>query len=956
MRSSSFLQNSKWKVFSFGRLKLILLLNVFTILSRLYGQTYAPASYYTFDGVNPLSDSMNVASLNPYYYSSYYTIGTNASAQGVGKYMSLYSNSAIIKGADFIPDSAMTVEFLLKPGLNFDTQILLWAQNGCFQIKMGYSFIDFLTTSYTAANAVYDHTFRVDLINVGRKSYGYYIDGNWHHMVFKYNPKTGVKQIWVDGQNPTGFQVTVPTINCHFNPGTYNALYINTNSTTYNYRGDIDELAIYRYDLHQNMIYKHYQNFLANNHYSFQWTNTAPPPADPVTAGIDLAEYAPGHPNVTVSQMDQFRTFPGARFRPGHTLITNGTYINWAYMGGYFWPGVSYATAVANSVEIQDILSKNYNFSITVANATTEWAQFGDTTKFSGAWIKLANANPGIPASCNTAWPHVEPHHAGFKATESYTTCKCLPNSSYLQNGSGQFVGTNGVVTTDKILAPDTPLDSIKQDGMATRWTFTKLFQKLTRSLEFINDEKENLVTYDSTQVGVTGDASVVADKNASGLDWATYLGRKYAGFCKVYRDSMMALPQLANTKWQFYESEGHITYRPKYAEIRNLQTPINGTNYPIASIYARFPYNWKTGFSAWNGWQWFVESRAVELSFNDYYCSPAVGAGWDSLESVNIRPGQWLGLCKAMSMAGAEYFFPAFFVLGGTAMQNPRNYAWQAVVPSYAQAITTRYEDLFKNGYVMPGDVPLASSNPNGPKGYSFKAGDQRKLVVVRKSNTGNKYAITGTIQPSSNEMGSTELEGIATISLDGQTVKFKVRRQGSTYVYDNTVSPAKFYQLDGWHEYSHPSNWSRSFEMEGELYDNNNAAFQIKTQVPAGTVAGDYTNFTSYLAFSSVANAKYNFSVRELAPTTYYFWVRARSKGASTGLDIKMDGNAAGSINCITDTNWAWYRVNSLNSLPIVFSALSVNNHELTLAPQNANVEIDKIYINCKWSYFIL
>ncbi|MEO8146833.1 MAG: T9SS type A sorting domain-containing protein [Bacteroidia bacterium] len=947
MQSKSTYSKSKKASLRFNKFSLLFWL-IGLSLGSLNAQTYAPNIYYTFDGANPLSDSVSSGLLNANYYSCPYTIANNAATAGARKYLKFDNNSTSIFGSNFIPDTALTIEFLIRPGQQFDLQSIMYGQNGCFSIGMGYPFINFNTTAYTASGAQYDNSFRIDLTNVGRKSYGYYVDGNWHHMVFKYNAKTGVKQIWVDGQNPAGFQTTATTTNCHFTTtGSLNGLFLNTTYAPYRFNGDIDEIAAYKYDLHSNMIYKHYLDFLSHNHYSYQWSSVPAPAPSPVTAGIDMNEYPAGHPNVTMSEMDQLRTFPGARYRPNHTLLPMGTYINWAYLAGYHWPGVSDYQAVVKSVELQTILAKNYNFAICVAGATTEWQYFGDTTQFSGAWIKLANSLPNLPATCNTAWPHVEPNHAGFKANESYTTCRCLPNSSYLQNNSGQFVDLNGNVTTDKILAPDAPLDSIKQDGMGTRWCFNKLFQKLTRPLQFINDEKENLVTYDSSQAGVTGDASVLAAKNASGLNWSTYLGRKYAGFCKIYRDSMMSLPQLANTKWQFYESEGHNFYRPKYSEIRTAQTPINGTNYPIASIYARFPDNWKTGYSAWNGWNWFVESRAIELSYNDNYCSPAVGAGWDSLESNNIRPGQWLGLCKAMSMAGAEYFFPAFFVLGGTAMQNPRNYVWQAIVPSYAQAITTRYEDLFKSGYVMPGDVPLSLNNPTGPKAYSFQAGDQRKLVVVRKSNTGNRYAITGTIQPLSNEMGSTEVESTATIALDGQTVKFKVRRQGSTYIYDNTASPAKFYQLDGWHEYSHPANWSRNFEIEGELFDNNNSSLAIKTYVPAGTVAGDYTNFTSCAGFTTATDAKYNFSMRELNPTTYYFWVRARSKSGSTGLDIKMDGVSSGSINCITDTNWTWYRINSNTTQPIVFTSLSINNHELTLTAQNTNIEIDKAFL---------
>lgn len=913
-------------------------------------QSYAPNIYYTFDGANPLTDSVGNGTLNANYYSSYYTIGNNSAGVGTGKFLTLYSNSTIIKGAEFTPDSAMTIEFLLRPGYQFDNENILWSQNGCFNIRMGFPYLQFTTTSYTTANVSVNDVFKIDLNEIGRKSYGYYIDGNWHHFVFKYNAKTGVKQIWVDGQKPAGFQKTITT-NCNIKAGTYNSLYINTNTDYTNFRGDIDEIAAYKYDLHQNVIYNHYLNMQNNQHYSYQFSATPPPAAAAVSAGIDPLEFAPGHPSVTLDAMDQFSTFPDPRFRPGHGLLPNGTLINYAYLGGYYFGTTPTSQAVKNSVEIQKILFKNFNFPIQVAGATTEWAQFGDTNKFSGAWIKLANDNPSVPTTISTAWPHVKPQMAGFTANETYTTCNCLPANSYLRNSQNQFIDLAGNVTTSKVLSPVTPLDSIYLDGLTQRFYLGKLFQKLTRPLNFILDESENLRTMNTSNIGPGLDPAVLANKNASGMDWNTYFGNKHARLVKAYRDTMMSLPQLSNTAYQLYETEGHDFYRPKYTESRNNQTPINGIRYPNASIYTRWPVNWRYNIGAWNGWQWFAESRINEIAAGDAYCAPAMGAGWDANEELNVRPGQWLGMCKAYAMAGSEFFYPAFFVLNvGTAqLQDPKNYAWQMVIPSYAQSITTRYEDLFKNGFLMPGDVPIVSSNPAGTKGFSFQAGDQRKLVVIRKSNTANRYAITGTIQPNSNMMGSTELSGTALINLDGQTLKFKVRRQGSTYLYDNTVPSAPvFYMLDGWHEYTHPSNWSKNFEIEAELFDVNNAKISIKTQVPTGTVAGDFTNYTSYIAFTgNNAQAQYNFNVRANGNKTYYFWVRARVKGGSSQIDVILDNNTVGAIKCITDTNWAWYRINSNNSQPLIFSNITPTNHQLKVKALNNSVEIDKIIL---------
>ena len=298
--------------------------------------------------------------------------------------------------------------------------------------------------------------------------------------------------------------------------------------------------------------------------------------------------------------------------------------------------------------------------------------------------------------------------------------------------------------------------------------------------------------------------------------------------------------------------------------------------------------------------------------------------------------------------MSGAEYFQTGYFVTKQP-YQDPNNYVWQMAIPGYAQAISTRYEDLMFNGNLMNGDVPAdAASNPNQP-GYSFYAGDVTKLVVGRKHNTLNKYALTGTIQPNSNMVGNAPLDGVATIKLNSQTLKFNIRRQGSTYIYDNsnTASPI-FYQLDLWHESTHPYYWSKNFNLEGELYDNTTSAnAEIRTYVPAGTLAGDYSNFTSCVGFKTPGIVEYNFTPRGTS-ASQYVWIKARSKnGTNTGFTISLDGTTTHSITCVKDTNWTWYRYDATTSNAIVFANLSLQNHKLGITATSTALEIDLVTI---------
>ncbi|MCC7515541.1 MAG: hypothetical protein IT212_12700, partial [Bacteroidia bacterium] len=86
----------------------------------LVAQNYQPKSYYTFEGSSPMKDSMGTFNLDPNYYQSNYQILTNTSG-GVGKYMKLDSSSTIIRGGVLAIDSAVTFEFIFKPGMNFGT-------------------------------------------------------------------------------------------------------------------------------------------------------------------------------------------------------------------------------------------------------------------------------------------------------------------------------------------------------------------------------------------------------------------------------------------------------------------------------------------------------------------------------------------------------------------------------------------------------------------------------------------------------------------------------------------------------------------------------------------------------------------------------------------------------------------------------------------------------------------
>lgn len=920
----------------FGLLALLLLL-IAVYSSK--AQTISPMRYWTFNGANAGTDSMGVSNLNFTAYSSQYSVGTNGQ---VGKYLTLDGNSSLIDGGPLSISNAITVEFLFKPGYLFNTTNLIKRGDGTFSIRMEYPKMSFYTAHKNGSGATVEDDFVINLDGIGRKSYSYYMDNNWHHMVFVFNAATGVKQVWVDGELPAGFSKTLSSTGTFPNTGNLN-FYLNHTVNYVKYFGSIDELALYNTAIPASLIYKHYLGVQTGQPYSFVNNYTNPlPAAAAVTGPVDVNDFAIGHPSVSMTAIEQLNTFPVPRFKPGNSLIKNFNWMDPKYMGGLFQSGVTTQNAVDNSVIIQTELAKNFNYHFNV--------ELGNDL-FDIAWANAANANPSFKLALTI-------FRAQLNGNSPEITSQNKPANHYLQNSSGQFLDVNGNVSSSKVWRPTAPTSSYVGDGNNIYNELNNLYTRLNRDIDIVNENGE--IFPHPTDVAMAKDPEVTAAKNASGLDWETFLSSKYKdNEIQSYRNIFMAHPRLANAKFTEYAIDGFPLYRMRYSQARLVNSQINGQYYATPDFYPRWPYNWRNWVSAWHGWQWIVESRVNELAVGDRLYSPFVAAGWDADETQNIRPAQWLGLLKCLGMTGAEFYYSGFFSLSAP-WPDSKNWIWQAVVPSYAQAITSRYEDFLRNGELMNGDVANSYVTPTAP-GYTFWAGDLRKLVVVRKHNNGTKYAITGTVQPNSNMAGNTEEESVAKITLDGQVISFKVRKQGSTYIYDKSVSGAPvFYQLDGWHEKTHPSRWTKDFNMEAELFDNNNTQVAIKTSVPAGTAAGDFTNYTSYIAWPdnavSPVAVEYNFRPRSAANNELYLWVRARSRGGvTTSMNVQVDNNAARTIGCISDTAWTWYRYDACNQQPINFQGLTIADHKIIVTPGNAKLEIDQIILTTSSSLIL-
>ncbi|MFN0187796.1 MAG: fibronectin type III domain-containing protein [Bacteroidia bacterium] len=655
---------------------------------------------------------------------------------------------------------------------------------------------------------------------------------------------------------------------------------------------------------------------------------------------VDPLEYATG----SLNAQQQLLSYPLPRFQPGHTMNRNFIWFGIEYFSGQQQPGVNNQQMIANAKVNVTEFYKNWNYYFLVNSNIGSYsspANYADTVNvLSGALTNIAKRNPTYKTSAISFWPQI-----GGNISKS-----TLSDNHYIRNSAGQYLGTNGSVGTSKIWSPVAPASSVIADGQKQKGYLQNLVAALGRPLTMLNENGEAIPLVSKNGTAITTDPAINADYVSSGLSINDYRGNKYAYQTKLYRDQFMSASP--GTIFTHYALDGQTDYRPVWNQARTINTQINGKYYPTGDFYPRWPNNWKAWSSAWHGLGWFADCKYYELQNGDDLMSPFVCAGWNIDETVNVRPSQYLAMLKILSNWGSEFFYTGYFSLAAP-YPDSKNWGWQTVMPVYAQAVTSRYESIFKNSTLLTGDVPryfLTSTTlqPNNPK-YLYYTGNQNQLVSVRKLNGAEKYVITAAQMVDANTINNAPMSSFGKFKLGNDSLNIEFRRQGSVYIYDATVPSAKvFYQLDSWHQYEHPERWSKDFQFEAEVFDNNNTVAKIKTEVPSGTAPGDYKSFTSYISYTSTPTAvEYNFTPR--GSQSYYVWVRARSKNSTGGaISVNVAGQASKSLGCISSTAWTWYSLDACTGQAIAYTNLSNKEYSLSILASNSNIEIDKILLS--------
>lgn len=847
------------------------------------------------------------------------------------------------------------VEFLWKPGFRFRSNIWVQTANSIFQIGINGLPLQNLATPYIyfiTNTGAPNQTKELDvyLDGVGRKSLGWFYDGNYHHMVFKYNAATGVKQIFVDGECPAGFSETVPSGNLNTFGGSTDT-WFNSTVNWVKYYGYYDNIAFYNTLVPDEQVYQHYLDFMGGNNYSFT-SNASTAPVSVITGALNPLDYPIGTslnagqvntPCATcLTPLQQLQSYALPRYHIKNvTMMRNFPWINFEYVAGKGYnPTGTTPARVAEYTRLQTETYTNWNYALIANENVQPGTDYGSLSgTFLGAAVTLAVLNPTWYAVCITFRAQISPEITRIDLSADH----------YMRNAGGQFIGLNCTVDGSKRYNPTSSSRDYIADGNKMKTAMAAFTTAiLPNKIKIVNENAEYLPVLTVTTLDC--DPKVAAAISSSGLPGYTWYGKRaYDVSSSSYKTVFMGIPALRGAAYTEYAVDGKVDasgipdFRIDYTAMRAMNDPIAGRRYPTPDIYYRYPGNWSGWVAADHGWGWVAYCLDNQISKKDSFYSPFVTAGWDKVEENNMRPAQYLGNLKILAMSGAEFFYAAYFTLTEP-FNDPKNWIWQAADASYAQATISRVWDCFRNGYLMPGDWPQRYDAVSSAPGYSFYNGDVRILTVVRKHKTKNKYAIATCLQQVTNDLGQAEDQATATIILGSDTLKFYARRQGSVYIYDKTTTPATFYQLDAWHENTHPSRWTRDFRFEGEDWDTSDDSIRVRTT--SGNVLRDYRNaITTAGTISSVYPLRYDFQPRGLVNQTYYVWIKAATLAAGTvKIKVTLDDGTPKYFN-ITGTTQTWYHLDLAGGGPLIYTGVTPAKHSLKIYQTSMGMAVDKL-----------
>lgn len=778
--------------------------------------------------------------------------------------------------------------------------------------------------------------------NDGRAGLTHYLyDGKWHHYGFVFSGDTaagtGTLRVFIDGKTGPAFTRQIKSA-YSYSTKQFTTSFFSAKRSSAN---RMDELAVWLVALPDEVVYLHSADFFEGHHYREKVApgsvrKEALPQFQLSQQVYDPEDFAPGFPAYTVSQEEQLETFPLPRFRPGTDLHRNFPWFDFSFLaydysavtrgknGDYLYPGMKQVPHAKAAIAMNVEMYRHWNYYFNIPTPTYNSTDYAKRVSFAGIITAYADAHPEMPVCTSVFWAGIKPQSAGFPSKAPYI--KSMGSISPCSN--------------------DSTFPDIRKDGFTQRSYLQKLVNALPHrdslhKIDFISENGEVFgPAWTPNAEGYRNKPSISCIQKDSLSARALRAHWQYQVF-SAYRDQFIrndSVPAFQQTQFSFYQIAGMMPdYYSEWTEMRRINPYERGMYYSTPDFYpGEKKWNiWET-HGAYHGLDVIEAGREYEIANGDVFFSPFVCAGWFT-DSANFRPAEWLGAMKALSMMGAEYFYPAYFNVGNPAkqlQQDARGYIYQVAIPVYAQAVTSRYESVFFNS-----------------KKFSYNRNFNR-LVVYRKDSLNPVYAITAAVFPGTTNADFGEEEVSGNVYIDHDLLKINFREQGSTYIYDKTDSlHIVFYQLDGWHEDKHPYYWSRNFDFEAELHDDSNRV-HLRTEQPPGVAPGNYTHFTTYVYFTSNAEAQqplqFNFEPRASDTAVYYIWVRARSSSPKgSGLKVSIDEEPAYEVKDVSSEEFRWYCV-SVKGKPAKVSVTAGQEHHLFLSGTDRFTEIDRVVLS--------
>lgn len=248
--------------------------------------------------------------------------------------------------------------------------------------------------------------------------------------------------------------------------------------------------------------------------------------------------------------------------------------------------------------------------------------------------------------------------------------------------------------------------------------------------------------------------------------------------------------------------------------------------------------------------------------------------------------------------------------------------WCWQGMMPSYAQAVLlTQAAEFFYAGEMVMADVNSTSAISGGASASPWLwAGQPNVVAVARKFD--DAFLLTLAVQRYSNaalNLARPDVSVSLTVPGISRSLNVVARLQGSVYVFRNDTggSAPVLYQLDTWHQATHPSYWpTETVHVEAELFEGHlgrDSSVVIHTDLgPTALHTHDFRKFATYVDLSA-AHSK---GVNILYNLTHH-------GGVGNG-DIRIRARA-GTVNIVhcgqggmaMGKKWQWVRFSGCNRI---------------------------------------